>query len=125
MCFSRTGLEKELLNESCYVLKHALIHKCRALQNGSRELQPTKSSSEFVLSVYTATFLQFPALKMCPNRCQQQLRSHREAGASSPTQLHKAEKQRMTTSTYSNNFYSQPMEAILHSKYSLSSFEYL
>lgn len=70
MCFSRTGLEKELLNESCYVLKHALIHKCRALQNGSRELQPTKSSSEFVLSVYTATFLHWRcALTGASNSC--------------------------------------------------------
>lgn len=47
MCFSRTCLEKELPNESCYVLKHAFVHKCRELQSRSREDQSTKPSSEF------------------------------------------------------------------------------
>lgn len=47
MCFSRTCLEKELPNESCYVLKHASVHKCRELQSRSCEYQSTKSSSEF------------------------------------------------------------------------------
>lgn len=47
-CFSRTCLEKDLPNESCYLLKHALDHICRQLQSRSREHLSIKSSSEFV-----------------------------------------------------------------------------
>lgn len=48
MCFSRTCLEKDLPNESCYLLKHALDHICRQLQSRSREHLSIKSSSESV-----------------------------------------------------------------------------
>lgn len=71
MCFTGTGLEKELPNGS-YVLKHALAHKRRALQNGSCEDQPSKSSSEFTISSHAATFVHFTTQEEHPNQFQQQ-----------------------------------------------------
>lgn len=137
MCFSRTCLKKELPNESCYVLKHALVHKSRQLQSGSREDQSTKPSSGFAffffMQLLSQILLHWKRVLMgagssCAPRCTLTGR-HRQQHH--PHQLHCAWKLgvgRKTTSTYSNGFYSPVItyhgyssKQTLHTKLSLAS----